>query len=171
MSQYTRSFDNSKRENMISSLGGFAMAAPVANSPATRYAPEPLVNFNSYDQRKRLSGSSLTAFFKIMELWKVRDEDAKLLLGGVSNEPFYEMKKNQKDKVLDVDQMYRISYLLGIFKAINILHGQQLADRWAQIPNDGPVFHGQKPLQYMIDGGLPTFQDVRRLLEGQIQGT
>ena len=81
------------------------------------------------------------------------------------------MKRNPEEKVLDVDQMYRISYLLGIFKAINILHGQQLADRWAQIRNDGPLFHGQKPLQYMIDGGLPTFQDVRRFLEGQIQGT
>jgi hypothetical protein len=147
------------------------MAAPAGNSPAARYTPEPLVNLNSYDQRKRLSGSSLAAFFKIMELWNVRDEDAKLLLGGVSNGLFYEMKKNPKDKVLDVDQMYRISYLLGIFKAINILHGQQLADRWAQIRNDGPLFHGQKPLQYMIDGGLPTFQDVRRFLEGQIQGT
>jgi hypothetical protein len=106
-----------------------------------------------------------------MELWKVRDEDTKLLLGGVSNGPFYEMKKNPKEKVLDVDQMYRISYLLGIFKSINILHGQQLADRWAQIPNHGPLFHGQKPLQYMIDGGPSALQDVRRHLEGQIQGT
>ena len=147
------------------------MATPAGNSPAARYTREPLVNLNSYDQRKRLSGSSLTAFFKIMELWKVRDEDAKLLLGGVSNEPFYEMKKNPKEKVLDVDQMYRISYLLGIFKSINILHGQQLADRWAQIPNHGPLFHGQKPLQYMIDGGPSALQDVRRHLEGQIQGT
>jgi hypothetical protein len=147
------------------------MATAVGYYPATRYTPEPLVDFNSYDERKRLRGSSLTAFFKIMELWKVRDEDAKLLLGRVSNGPFYEMKKNPKEKVLDVDQMYRISYLLGIFKAINILHGQELADRWAQIPNHSPLFHGQKPLQYMIDGGLPSLQDVRRLLEGGIQGT
>ena len=50
------------------------MATPAGNSPAARYTREPLVNLNSYDQRKRLSGSSLTAFFKIMELWKVRDE-------------------------------------------------------------------------------------------------
>jgi len=111
------------------------------------------------------------AFFKIMEIWEVRDEDAKLLLGGVSNGPFYEMKKNPKSKVLDIDQMFRVSYLLGIFKAINILHSQKLADRWAQIPNNGPLFHGTKPLQYMIDGGPNALQYVRRLLEGQIQGT
>jgi hypothetical protein len=147
------------------------MATALGYYPATRYTPEPLVNFNSYDERKRLSGSSLAAFFKMMELWKVRDEDAKLLLGGVSNGTFYEMKKNPKEKVLDVDQMYRISYLLGIFKAINILHGQELADRWAQIPNKGPLFNGLKPLQYMIDGGPSALQAVRRFLEGQIQGT
>ncbi len=147
------------------------MATATGYYPTTRYIPEPLVNFNSYDERKRLSGSSLAAFFKMMELWKVRDEDAKLLLGGVSNGPFYEMKKNPKAKVLDVDQMYRISSLLGIFKAINTLHGQGLADRWVQLPNHGPLFHGQKPLQYMIDGGPAALQDIRRLLEGQIQGT
>jgi hypothetical protein len=147
------------------------MSTALGYYPVTRYTPEPLVDFNSYDERKLLSGSSLAAFFKMMELWKVRDEDAKLLLGGVSNGPFYEMKKKPKSKVLDIDQMYRVSYLLGIFKAINILHGQELADRWAQIPNSGPLFRGMKPLQYMIDGGPTALQEVRRLLEGQIQGT
>lgn len=139
--------------------------------PATRYIPEPLVDFNSYNERKRLSGSSLTGFFKMMEIWKVRDEDAKLLLGGVSNGPFYEMKKNPKSKVLGVDQMYRVSYLLGIFKAINVLHSQELADRWVQIPNKGPLFYGKTPLQYMIEGGLPALQTVRRFLEARTQGT
>ncbi len=65
----------------------------------------------------------------MMEIWKVRDEHAKLLLGNVSNGPFYAMKKTPKSKVLDVDQIYRVSYLFGIFKAINILHGRELADR------------------------------------------
>lgn len=139
--------------------------------PATGYIPEPLVDFNSYDERKRLSRSSLIEFFKMMEIWKVRDEDAKLLLGGVSNGPFYKMKKNPKSKVLGVDQMYRISYLLGIFKAVNVLHGHELADRWVQIPNKGPLFDGKTPLQYMIEGGVPALRTVRRLLEAWTQGT
>ena len=88
--------------------------------PQTRYTPEPLVDFNSAEERKRLSGSALIGFFKMMEIWKVRDEDARTLLGGISNGPFYELKKNPKGKVLDVDRMFRVSYLLGIFKAINI---------------------------------------------------
>jgi hypothetical protein len=64
--------------------------------PQTRYTPEPLVDFNSAEERKRLSGSALIGFFKMMEIWKVRDEDARTLLGGISNGPFYELKKNPK---------------------------------------------------------------------------
>src|ERR1700739_3989044 len=97
----------------------------VFSYPETRYTPEPLVNFNSLEERKRLSGSALTGFFKMMEIWKVRDEDARMLLGGISKGRFYEMKKNPRGKVLDVDRMFRVSYLIGIFKAINILHGQE----------------------------------------------
>jgi hypothetical protein len=106
----------------------------------------------------------------MMKVWKVRDEDTKLLLGGISNGPFYEMKKNPKDKVLDIDQMFRVSYLLGIFKAINILHGQKLADEWVQLPNQNVLFGGQTPLEYMIAGGLPAMQNVRRLLDGRRGG-
>jgi hypothetical protein len=138
--------------------------------PQTRYTPEPLVDFNSAEERKRLSGSALIGFFKMMEIWKVRDEDARTLLGGISNGPFYELKKNPKGKVLDVDRMFRVSYLLGIFKAINILHGQELADDWVQLPNSNAMFGGKTPLRYMIDGGLPAMQNVRRLLDARHSG-
>jgi hypothetical protein len=140
--------------------------ATVLGYPTTRYSPEALVNFNSLEERKRLTGSSLIMFFNMMKLWKIRDEDARLLLGGVTNGPFNAMKKTPKGRVLGVDRMVRVSYLLGIFNAINILHSQELADEWVQLPNRNPMFAGKTPLQYMIDGGLPAMQNVRRLLDG-----
>jgi hypothetical protein len=66
--------------------------------------------------------------------------------------------------------MFRVSYLLGIFNAINILHGQELSDVWVQLPNRNAMFAGMTPLQYMIDGGLPAMQNVRRLLDGRRAG-
>ena len=69
------------------------------------------------DVRERLSAPALKAFFNIMARWKVRDEDARALLGGVSNGPFYEMKRNP-DRMLDRDRLTRISYLIGIFKSL-----------------------------------------------------
>jgi hypothetical protein len=53
-----------------------------------------------------------------MRRWQVRDEDARRLLGGVSNGPYYQIKKDPVGRILDADELLRVSYLLGIFKAL-----------------------------------------------------
>lgn len=52
---------------------------------------------------------------------------ARLLLGGMSNGAFYGLRK-QSDRLLDEDRLRRISYLVGIFKALHIPYGEELAD-------------------------------------------
>lgn len=138
--------------------------------PSTRYDPSPVVDVTSREERERLSPSALKAFFNIMDRWRVRDEDARQLLGGVSNGPFYEMKKKPAGRVLDPDRLLRISYLVGIFKALNILHGTVLADEWVGLPNTNRIFAGAAPLTYMITGGVPAMQTVRRLLDARRGG-
>lgn len=137
--------------------------------PDTRYRPAPIVDLSSRKERERLSPAGLKAFFNIMARWKVRDEDARALLGSVSNGPFYEMKRNPH-RVLDPDRLARVSYLVGIFKALNILYSEKLADAWVQLPNANPIFGGQTPLSFMIKGGLPALQTVRRLLDARRAG-
>jgi hypothetical protein len=137
--------------------------------PASRYRTEAPADLGSRPARERLSAPGLKAFFNIMARWKVRDEDARGLLGGVSNGPFYEMKRNP-ERVLDADRLTRISYLLGIFKALHILHAPTLADEWVQLANTNPLFDGQTPLAYMMRGGLPAMQTVRRLLDARRAG-
>ena len=137
--------------------------------PATGYEPLPLVDLGSRAARERLSPAALKAFFNIMAKWKVRDEDARALLGGVTNGPFYELKRNP-DRTLETDRLTRVSYLIGIFKALGILHSEALADAWVQRPNTNPLFAGLTPLDYMIRGGLPAMQNVRRLLDARRAG-
>jgi hypothetical protein len=137
--------------------------------PATRFRTEPPPKLDIRAERERLSTPALKAFFNIMARWKVRDEDARALLGGVSNGPFYEMKR-KPDRTLDVDRLTRISYLVGIFKALHILHSRTLADEWVHLPNRNPIFSGETPLAYMIRGGLPAMQTVRRLLDARRAG-
>lgn len=138
--------------------------------PATRYDPSPLVDLTSTAARERLSPSALKAFFQIIEHWNVRDEDARVLLGGVTNGPYYEMKKHAGERVLEADKLLRISYLVGIFKALNILHGSALADQWVQLPNTNRIFGGSTPLAYMLRGGVTAMQTVRRLLDSRRGG-
>ena len=137
--------------------------------PTSRYEPSPLVDLSARSERERLSRSAIKAFLNIMEKWGVRDEDARALLGGMSNGPFYEMKKNP-NRTLDADTLTRLSYLVGIFKALNILYSEALADAWIQRPNSNRIFGGQTPLAYMIKGGLPALQVVRRLLDARRGG-
>lgn len=143
--------------------------ATVLHYPATRYAVDPPTDLSSPETRERLSPAALKAFFNIMAVWKVRDDDAKALLGGVTNGPFYEMKKRPA-RTLDVDRLTRVSYLIGIFKALRILHGAALADEWVRLPNRHPLFAGRTPLDYMVQGGLPAMQTVRRLLDARRSG-
>jgi Protein of unknown function (DUF2384) len=137
--------------------------------PVTRYRIDRPTDLSARAERDRLSAPALKAFFNVMGAWKVRDEDARALLGGVSNGPFYEMKRNP-DRTLDTDRLTRVSYLLGIYKALHILHASALADEWVHLPNRNPVFAGQAPLAYMIRGGLPALQTVRRLLDSRRAG-
>lgn len=140
-----------------------------AEYPATRYEPSPLVDLTTKAERERLSPSAVRAFFNIVARWGVRDEEAKVLLGGISNGPYYEMKKNP-DRVLDTDRLLRTSYLIGIFKALNIIYSKKLADTWVRLPNSNRIFGGQTPLAYMMKGGLPAMQTVRRLLDARRGG-
>ena len=143
---------------------------PALTYPATRYQTSPLVDLASRTERERLSPSALKAFFNIMEKWGVRDEQARSLLGGVSNGPYYEMKRRPDGRLLDEDTLLRTSYLIGIFKALNVLHKTELADEWVNLANTNRIFSGATPLAYMIKGGIPAMQTVRRLLDARRGG-
>ena len=137
--------------------------------PATRYRVDAPPDVTARRERERLSGPAIRAFFAIMGRWDVKDEDARALLGGLSNGPFYDMKRHA-DRVVESDRLVRISYLIGIFKALNILHGRKLADEWMQLPNSNPIFAGETPLAFVMRGGLPAMQIVRRLLDARRAG-
>src|SRR3546814_7454403 len=78
--------------------------------PETRFAPPPPVDLSDRGERNRLSPAAIRAFLNIVERWRVRDEDARLLLGGMSSSSFYDLKK-RPDRVLDEDRLRRISCL------------------------------------------------------------
>jgi hypothetical protein len=107
------------------------------------------------------------AFFKIAGAWKIRDEEAKQLLGGISNGAFYQMKAGETKTPLDQDRLTRVSLLVGIFKVLNLLFSQKLADAWISLPNNNPMFAGKSPLAYMVKGGQPGMMRVRQLLDSR----
>jgi uncharacterized protein (DUF2384 family) len=119
--------------------------------------------------RARLSPAAIVAFFAIVDKWQLRNEDAMSMLGGISHGRYFELKRHRKG-LLSQDELTRISLLVGIFKALNILFGQRLANQWTSRPNSNPMFNGAPPLQYLSRGGVPAMIGVRRLLDSRRGG-
>ena len=149
------------------------------------------VDLSRKDNRLRLSPAALKGLFRIAAHWKLKDEATRALLGGISSGSFYILKSDATSdartmratgggrrsaphpmhgKALDQDQLTRISLLIGIYKALNILFGQDLADAWISLPNTNPMFGGQSPIDYMKAGGIPAFVRVRQLLDARRGG-
>ena len=116
------------------------------------YLVNTAVDLSKKNVQERVSRAAIPAFLKLAQTWGLRDETARQLLGGVSNGVFYQLKRGQK-KTLDQDKLTRVSLLLGIFKALNILYSRKLADAWIKSPNSNPLFEGEPPLAYVIRRG------------------
>ena len=141
------------------------MAASVPVPRIAGYSFDAAANLAEAATRKRLSPAAVRAFFRIMKAWGIKDQEARELLGGISAASFYALKKETDRRVLDQDRLTRISYLVGIFKALNILYSRKLADAWVGLPNKNAMFGGGTPLSYMVRQGIPGMSQVRRLLD------
>lgn len=127
------------------------------------------VDLSSKENRTRLSRSAIEGLLRIAMRWQLRDGDTRSLLGGISSGSFYTLK-NRTTKTLDEDELTRVSLLIGVYKALNILYSQKLADAWIALPNTNPMFGGDSPLNYMKKGGIPAFLRVRQLLDARRGG-
>lgn len=127
------------------------------------------VDLSRKENRTRLSPAAIKGLLRVATHWKLRDEDTRVLLGGLSSGSFYALKSGTT-RTLDVDQLTRISLLIGIYKALNILYSEKLADAWIALPNTNPMFGGESPLNYVKRGGIPAFMRVRQLLDARRGG-
>jgi hypothetical protein len=114
-----------------------------------------------------LAGPALRAFFNLAERWKLRVADQRKLLGDPPESTFYKWKR-ERDGALSRDTLERVSYLLGIFKALAILFPQpDRADAWLRKPNDAPTFGGKSALERMLSGNVSDLFVVRQYLDAQ----
>ena len=69
------------------------------------------------------------------------------------------------------DTLERISYLLGIFKALHVLlPDEYAADGWIKKPNAAPLFAGKRALDRMLSGRVSDLFVVRQYLDAQRGG-
>lgn len=113
---------------------------------------------------------ALKAFFKIMDLWSVNDEQAKILLGHLNHSTYYNWKRTHYGQ-LTHDQMCRISLILGIYKSLQILFSDtEAADTWISKKNNAPLFLGYSALDIMLSGNYEDLCRVRQYLDAERGG-
>jgi hypothetical protein len=114
-----------------------------------------------------LGGPALRTFFKLAEVWNLRIAEQRKLLGDPPESTFYKWKR-QQDGVLGRDTLERISYLLGIYKALQILFPDSVqADAWLHKANQSPLFGGQSAIERMLSGNVADLYIVRQYLDAQ----
>ena len=120
--------------------------------------------------RKGLSGPALRTFFRIADLWSLSVEEQMSLLGLTARSTFFKWKKDS-NAVLSKDTLERISYIVGIYKSLQILlPSEQAADQWVRRPNTAPLFAGRSALDRMLSGQVADLFVVRQYLDAQRGG-
>lgn len=120
-------------------------------------------------QRQRAQPSrmaaGLRAFFAIADKWGLSNDEAMALLGRPSRTTFYNWKKGEVAQTAHgLDLEARLSYVLGIFKALELIYQRpELADRWVRQPN--AAFGGRSALDRMLAGQIVDLAAVRDYLD------
>jgi Antitoxin Xre-like helix-turn-helix domain/Antitoxin Xre/MbcA/ParS C-terminal toxin-binding domain len=112
-----------------------------------------------------LGGAGLRAFMNIAEAWGLTVAEQLKLLGIASRSTFFKWRRERNPR-LPRDTLERLSYLLGIYKSLQILlPDPQLADQWVRKPNTAPTFGGRSALDRMLSGQVADLYVVRQYLD------
>ena len=114
---------------------------------------------------EHLAGAALRTFFRISDAWKLSSDDTRKLLGDPPRSTYFLWKKTGTGQ-LARDTLERISYILGIYKALQILlPDPAVADAWVRKPNSAPLFGGKPALTRMLSGNVADLYVVRQYLD------
>jgi hypothetical protein len=102
-----------------------------------------------------------------MGRWKISAEDARLLLGGISNRYYEQLAARPERRILNHDRLYRVFCVIAVDKALHIRFPRKQANRWVRTPCRDWPYNGVTPLYRMIDGGALSMLVLARMLGDQ----
>lgn len=118
--------------------------------------------------RPEHGAAGLRTVFRIFDELGITADEGRVLLGGLARTTYYRWRKHPEQASINQDLLERLSYLLGIYKAIAILvpdeHQRAAFFRRA---NSHPVCGGRAPLEVMLGGHVADLYKVRRWLDGE----
>ncbi len=120
---------------------------------------------------REISAAGLRAFFNIARDWRLNSDEQMVLLGAPGRSTFFKWKAAPDGAELRRDTLERLSYILGIYKALQILLPDPgAADAWVKKPNAASPFGGRSALDRMLGGNVADLLVVRQYLDAQRGG-
>lgn len=117
---------------------------------------------------EKVAKSALRTFFNIADAWHLNSNQSMTLLGLDSRSTFFKWKKHPETANLSIDKLERLSYIFGIYKALQVLLPRpDAADQWIKRPNWAAPFQGKSALEFMLTGLVADLYLVRQYLDGQ----
>jgi len=117
-----------------------------------------------------MAPGALRTFFRIVDAWALSATDARTLLGAPPASTFFKWKAGRVGQV-SRDVLERVSYVLGIYKALQLLlPSPAAADAWVRQPNAAAPFHGASALDRMLSGNVADLFVVRQYLDAERGG-
>ncbi|NQV21882.1 MAG: DUF2384 domain-containing protein [Rhodospirillales bacterium] len=114
------------------------------------------------------AAAMMRAGFNLFRQWQLSDQEAKALLGRPADRTFSRWKGGDIAKV-SYDTARRLSYLMGIHKALRIIF-RDPERGYAWIRKDNEAFGGQSALQRMTAGDVTDLAAVRDYLDAERGG-
>lgn len=119
---------------------------------------------------RKVSNPALRTFFRIAAAWKLGNKDQLALLGDPPKSTYFRWKQAE-GVVLPKDTLERISYIFGIYAALQVLlPDPTAADEWIRKPNSAPIFGGRSALERMLSGQVGDLYLVRQYLDAERGG-
>lgn len=121
-------------------------------------------------QSPEAAQAALRTFWRLSDAWQLDAAEQTTLL-GVGRTTLYQWKQGKVSAPLDRHVLERLSYLFGIYAALQILLPvAQQADGWVRKPNAAPLFGGKSALDRMLGGQVADLYVVRHYLDAQRGG-
>src|SRR5690606_1816516 len=107
-----------------------------------------------------VTNTAMNVFFRITGAWGLKPQGQKVLLGDPPNSTFYKWR-NGEGPVLSRDTLERVSYVMGIYKALRVLFSTgDAANGWPRKPNSECA--DQSAPAVRLGGSIANLSDVRR---------
>ena len=161
---------DSVRRQLISTTASTKLDMATATSTVIQRASDAVPENAVFDSESRvidpytdpyIAQVAAEVYALIVKAWKLDDSDAERLL-DVNHQTWMLIKKGKWSELFDQEHLMRISAIVGLYEALHsCFNNNFLANRWVKRPNTEWEFSGRKPIDVMIEGGLPVIIETR----------